>query len=282
MQPIIKWAGGKRKFATQIASFLGDVEGTYYEPFLGGGAMLLHIAPAHAICSDINPELINFYNIVKGDVDTLIELLQTEFVPKHSKAFYYQVRGWDRDSVEYAKIDPVKRAARFIYLNKTCYNGLWRVNRNGMNNVPFGRYKKPTILLEDDLRQAAAYFKKSDICFFECDYKKLAQKAKKGDLVYFDPPYDVEVGQSEFVSYTASGFSRKDQEELKNLCDLLIDRGVRVGISNSNTQYIRALYVSDKKHHYELNEIAPFSRTIGSKLSSRKKTTELIIIGTKK
>ena len=282
MQPIIKWAGGKRKFATQIADFLGEVKGTYYEPFLGGGAILLHLAPLKALCSDINPELINFYSVVKDDVDSLIELLKSEFVPKHNKAFYYQVRGWDRDSVEYAKIDPVRRAARFIYLNKTCYNGLWRVNKNGMNNVPFGRYKKPTILLEEDLRQAAAYFKKNDICFYECDYKQLALKAKKGDLVYFDPPYDVEVGQSEFVSYTASGFSRKDQEELKNLCNLLIDRGVKVGISNSNTQYIRTLYASDKKHHYVLHEIAPFSRTIGSKPSSRKKTTELIIIGTKK
>lgn len=282
MQPIIKWAGGKRKFATQIAGFLGGVKGTYYEPFLGGGALLLHIAPEHAVCSDINPELINFYNVVKNDIDSLIELLKTEFVPKHSKAFYYQVRGWDRNKEEYSKIDPVKRAARFIYLNKTCYNGLWRVNRDGMNNVPFGRYKKPTILLEEDLRQAANYFREREVSFFECDYKQLVEKAVKGDVVYFDPPYDVEAGQSEFVSYTASGFGRKDQEELKKLCDSLIDRGVKVGISNSNTQFIRALYASDKKHRYELNEIAPFSRTIGSKPSSRKKTTELIIIGKKK
>lgn len=282
MQPIIKWAGGKRKFATQIAGFLGDVEGTYFEPFLGGGAMLLHIAPSHAVCSDINPELINFYDIVKRDVDSLIDLLKTEFVPNHSKAFYYQIRGWDRNKEEYANIDPVRRAARFIYLNKTCYNGLWRVNQDGMNNVPFGRYKRPTILLEEDLRQAAQFFRENDICFFECDYKELVAKAQKGDLVYFDPPYDVEAGQSEFVSYTAAGFGRQDQEELKKLCDSLIDRGVKVGISNSNTQFIRALYASDKKHSYELNEIAPFSRTIGSKPSSRKKTTELIIIGKKK
>ena len=282
MQPIIKWAGGKRKFATQIAGFLGDVQGTYFEPFLGGGAMLLYIAPAHAVCSDINPELINFYNVVKNDVESLIELLKSEFVPKHSKAYYYQVRGWDRNKEEYSKINAVKRAARFIYLNKTCYNGLWRVNRDGMNNVPFGRYKKPTILLEDDLRQAANYFRERKISFYECDYKQLVKTAVKGDVVYFDPPYDVEAGQSEFVSYTASGFSRKDQEELKKLCDSLIDRGVKVGISNSNTQFIRTLYSSDKKHRYELNEIAPFSRTIGSKPSSRKKTTELIIIGKKK
>lgn len=244
--------------------------------------MLLHIAPSHAFCSDINPELINFYDIVKRDVDSLIDLLKTEFVPNHSKAFYYQIRGWDRNKEEYANIDPVRRAARFIYLNKTCYNGLWRVNQDGMNNVPFGRYKKPTILLEEDLRQAAQFFRENDICFFECDYKELVAKAQKGDLVYFDPPYDVEAGQSEFVSYTASGFGRQDQEELKKLCDSLIDRGVKVGISNSNTQFIRALYASDKKHSYELNEIAPFSRTIGSKPSSRKKTTELIIIGKKK
>ena len=282
MQPIIKWAGGKRKFATQIAGFLGDVKGTYYEPFLGGGAMLLHIAPAHAVCSDINPELINFYDVVKRDVDSLIELLKNEFVPNHSKAFYYMVRGWDRNKDEYANIDPVKRAARFIYLNKTCYNGLWRVNRDGMNNVPFGRYKRPTILIEDDLRLASRYFRENDICFYECDYKNLIAKAKNGDLVYFDPPYDIEAGQSEFVNYTASGFGRQDQEELKRLCDSLIDKGVRVGISNSNTKYIRSLYASDKKHCYELNEIAPFSRTIGSKPSSRKITTELIIIGKKK
>ena len=282
MQPIIKWAGGKRKFATQIAGFLGEVEGTYFEPFLGGGAMLLHIAPRRAVCSDINPELVNFYDVVRNDVDSLIELLRTEFVPNHCKAFYYQVRDWDRNKCEYASIGPVKRAARFIYLNKTCYNGLWRVNRDGMNNVPFGRYKKPTILIEDDLRQAALYFRENDVRFFECDYKELVLRAKNGDVVYFDPPYDVEEGKSEFVSYTASGFSRQDQQELKKLCDFLIDKGVRVGISNSNTQYIRSLYASDKNYRYELNEITPFCRTIGSRPSSRKKTTELIIIGRQK
>lgn len=282
MQPIIKWAGGKRKFANQIASFLGDVNGTYYEPFLGGGALLLHITPEHAVCSDINPELVNFYQVVKHNVDALIDLLKVEFVPNHSKEFYYQVRGWDRNKIQYSQIDSVRKAARFIYLNKTCYNGLWRVNRDGMNNVPFGRYKRPTILLEEDLRQAAKYLKEKDISFIECDYKELVNKAVEGDTVYFDPPYDVEAGQSEFVSYTATGFSRKDQEELKKLCDLLIDRGVKVGISNSNTQFIRSLYSSDKNHSYTLNEIAPFSRTIGSKPASRKKTTELIIIGNKK
>lgn len=279
MQPIIKWAGGKRKFALQIANFLGAVEGTYYEPFLGGGAMLLHIAPKHAVCSDINPELINFYNVVKNDVGSLIELLKTEFIPNHSKAYYYQVRGWDRETDTYSLLDPVRKAARFIYLNKTCYNGLWRVNKVGMNNVPFGRYKRPTILLEDDLKEVAKYFQECDICFYECDYKQLINTAKRGDTVYLDPPYDIEIGQSEFVSYTASGFSRKDQEDLKRLCDELIERGVKVGISNSNTEFIRTLYLSDKKHKYELNEIAPFSRTIGCKPSSRKITTELIIIG---
>ena len=248
MQPIIKWAGGKRKFATQIAGFLGEVKGTYYEPFLGGGALLLHMCPEHAVCSDINPELINLYNVVKNDVDTLIDLLKKEFVPNHSKAFYYEVRGWDRDINEYVQITPIRRAARFIYLNKTCYNGLWRVNRDGMNNVPFGRYKCPTILLEEDLRQASAYFREKDTNFIVSDYKVLAQQAVKGDTVYFDPPYDIEPGQSEFVSYTASGFNRKDQEELKELCDLLVDRGVKVGISNSNTTFIRSLFASDKKH----------------------------------
>lgn len=279
MQPIIKWAGGKRKFATQIANYLGDINGTYYEPFIGGGAMLLHITPAHAVCADINPELINLYNVVKNNVDQLIVLLRNEFVPNHSRPFYYQVRSWDRNIEEYEEMDPVLKAARFIYLNKTCYNGLWRVNRNGMNNVPFGRYRNPNILIEDDLRQASEYFSRNDIPFLESDYRQIALRAQEGDTVYFDPPYDVEVGQSEFVNYTATGFDRNDQEELKTLCDLLIDRGVRVGISNSNTKFIRALYVSDENHIYEQHRIAPFSRTIGGKPSSRKRTTELIIIG---
>lgn len=279
MQPIIKWAGGKRKFAVQIAEFLGKVDGTYYEPFLGGGAMLMHVAPKHAFCADINPELINFYEVVKDDVESLILLLKTEFVPSHKKTFYYSVRGWDRDKEHYATLDPVLKAARFIYLNKTCYNGLWRVNREGMNNVPFGRYKRPTILLEDDLREASKYFSENNVGFVNCDYKELAMQAQAGDTVYFDPPYDVESGQSEFVKYTASGFRHQDQEELKHICDVLIERGVKVGISNSNTQFIRSLYVSDDSHHYTQNEITPFSRTIGSKPSSRRITTELIIIG---
>ena len=165
MQPIIKWAGGKRKFATQIAKHLGAINGTYYEPFLGGGAMLLHITPTNAICSDVNPELINLYNVIQNNVDELIEILRNEFVINHNKEFYYQIRGWDRNQEEYQLIDPIRRAARFIYLNKTCYNGLWRVNKNGMNNVPFGRYKNPTILVEDELRQAANYFNTNNVVF---------------------------------------------------------------------------------------------------------------------
>lgn len=279
MQPIIKWAGGKRKFANQIANLLGEIEGTYYEPFLGGGAMLLHLAPDRAACADINPELINFYQVVKTNADGLINTLEAEFIPFHNKSFYYEVRGWDRDSKQYSHLDPVRRAARFLYLNKTCYNGLWRVNKDGMNNVPFGRYKKPTILLKDDILAASKYFSHNNITFLECDYKDLVSRATAGDTVYFDPPYDIEAGQSEFVSYTASGFNRQDQKELKALCDDLIERGVTVAVSNSCTQFIRELYVSDKEHIYELNLIEPFSRTIGSKPASRKKTTEFLIIG---
>ncbi len=281
MIPLIKWAGGKRKFVGQISQLFGPINGTYYEPFLGGGALLLHLQPKHAFCSDINPELINFYRVVKDDVEALVESLEKDFIPNHSKEFYYFVRGWDRDIVNYDTISSVKKAARFIYLNKTCYNGLWRVNRNGFNNVPFGRYKKPTFPSAEELRRASCYFNESVIDFRECSYEQMAASAKAGDVVYFDPPYDVEVGQSEFVSYTSSGFDRGDQIALKHFCDKLIDRGVKVGISNSNTDFIRSLYVSDSKHTYNQYQIKPFSRTIGGTSASRKITTELFILGTR-
>lgn len=281
MLPLIKWAGGKRKFVSQISDLLGDIQGTYFEPFLGGAALLLHLQPAHAYCSDINPELINFYNTVKYNVDELIASLEHDFISHHSKEFYYSVRDWERDEELYSSLSSVKRAARFIYLNKTCYNGVWRVNGNGFFNVPFGRYKTPTFPLPGELREASAYFNESVIEFRQCGYQELAAMAHAGDVVYFDPPYDVEVGQSEFVKYTSLGFDKDDQIALKHFCDNLIDRGVKVGISNSNTDFIRSLYVSDRDRKYVLNSIKPFSRTIGRTVESRRLTTELFILGTR-
>lgn len=277
MKPFIKWAGGKRKFAQSIAESIGDIQGRYYEPFLGSGAVLLYIKPRHATCSDVNQELINLYSVVKNHHIGLIRLLKSCFVQQHSKDFYYEVRQWDRNKAEYRKRTDVQRAARFMYLNKTCYNGIWRVNRLGHNNVPMGRYVSPNILNEEDIKAAHRYFNEMDVSFASLDYKECVANAAAGDFVYFDPPYDVDEGQSGFLAYSQSLFNRECQVELKGICDILLERGVRVGVSNSNTSFIRNLYLSDERYHIA-NEFS-VNRTIGGTVDSRRNFSELFIIG---
>ncbi len=282
MNPVIKWAGGKRRFAEAIVSILGRECEHYYEPFVGGAAILLYMEIANATCSDTNEELINFYNVLKDSPEELITELSQNYVPFHNRDFFYQIRGLDRDPEQYNRLTPVQRAARFMYLNKTCYNGLWRVNRLGQNNVPFGRYVNPTILTEDALRDASQYFNRSNIQFEVSDYRAVAERAQAGDIVYFDPPYDVEAGQSGFVEYTQDGFNRDNQRQLKALCDTLIERGVRVGISNSNTLFIRELYTEGPYDFYEVYDDMTVKRTIGGTVESRREMSELFILGTVK
>lgn len=279
MVPFIKWAGGKRRFANDIVSILGTPQGTYYEPFIGGGAVLLHLMPPKAKCSDINPELINVYKVVKKSSEELIETLRDQFVPFHNIKFYYKIRSLDRDKEQFESMSDVYRAARFLYLNKTCYNGLWRVNQNGENNVPFGKYKKPSILQESAIIEASNYFNQNNVQFVCKNYIDSVKLAKKGDVVYFDPPYDVEQGHSGFVAYTKSGFNRDEQLKLKELCDKLIKKGVKVAISNSDTDFIRQLYSSGPYYFYRFCYEFSINRTIGSTKDSRRKYTEVLIIG---
>ena len=278
MQPIIKWAGGKRRFSKQISELLGNNFNNYYEPFVGGAAILLFMKPHNAHCSDINEELINFYNVVKDNPEELINVLR-DYVNKNNLDDYLQIRGLDRNLEIFNELTPTQRAARFMYLNHTCFNGIWRVNRNGQNNVPFGRYVNPKILAEDEIREASSLFNENNILFEVNDYRAVANRAQFGDVVYFDPPYDVEEGQNGFVGYTASGFNRDNQRQLKELCDELIQRGVTVGISNSNTKFIRELYSDDPYHFYELHDELKVRRTIGAKNESRREITELFILG---
>lgn len=280
MNPVIKWAGGKRRFAEAIVSILGRECEHYYEPFVGGAAILLFMEVSNATCSDTNEELINFYNVLKDNPEELITELSTHYFPNHSKDFYYKIRSLDRDRVRYNNLNAIQRAARFLYLNKTCYNGLWRVNRNGQNNVPFGRYAHPTILPEESIREVSRYFNEENISFEVSDYRLVAERAQAGDIVYFDPPYDVENGQNGFVEYTQDGFNREDQRRLKTLCDVLVERGVRVGISNSNTQFIRELYTEGPYDFYEVFDDMTVKRTIGATAESRREMSELFILGT--
>lgn len=281
MEPIIKWAGGKRRFVDQIIKVIGSDCVNYFEPFLGGAAVLYRINAKNYYCSDINEELINFYNVVKTDCDSLIHELKNNFVPNHSKEFYTQIRNLDRNHDSFAKLSNTYRAARFIYLNKTCFNGLWRVNSKGENNVPIGSYKNPPILDEKNLKEAASFFKRHKVSFVNCSYEECVKKAKEGDLVYFDPPYDVEEGQNSFTEYSKSGFNRKSQKKLKELCDKLIMKGVRIAVSNSNTEFIRNLYSGDKYITYTIFNKIVSNRTIGATPESRRKVTELLIVGRK-
>lgn len=279
MEPIIKWAGGKRRFVDQILNVVGDKCDRYFEPFLGGAALLYKIHANNYFCSDINEELINFYNVVKKSPNELIFTLENEFIPFHSSSFYKKIRSLDRDLESFASLSDIYKAARFLYLNKTCFNGLWRVNSKGENNVPFGRYSNPKILDKNNILECSHFFIEHNVEFKLCSFEKCVINAKKGDFVYFDPPYDIENGQNSFTEYSKNKFGRKEQTKLKRLCDKLILKGVRVAVSNSDTSFIRSLYSDNNYVTYTIYNKIVSNRTIGASVASRKKVTELLIIG---
>lgn len=277
--PIIKWAGGKKRIATVITDKIASFSiGTYFEPFLGGGAIMFSLLPSKAVGIDSNSELINMYQVVKEHPKELIESLKKEFVPFHNPDFFYQVRAWDREDC-YLNRPAVQRAARLIYLNRTCYNGLWRVNKTGYNNVPIGMTPSPKILFEDRIIEMNKYFNEHEVIFINSDYQNVENYATAGDFVYFDPPYHAEKGKSEFTSYTSIGFSESDQIILKALCDRLIKKGVNVAVSNSKSDFIMNLYRSNEYHIYEIIDDVSTSRVISSNIKSRGKSPELLIVG---
>ena len=271
MKPFIKWAGGKIRFADKITAILGKECNNYFEPFLGSGAVLLQMTPNKAFCSDVNVELINLYQIVKDKPEELINELKCNFIPFHSKPFYYEIRSWDREDEYLTKYNPVRRAARFVYLNRTCYNGIWRVNQKGQNNVPYGKYINPVISQDEAIMIAHDFFVQRQVDFQVSDYEFTIRNANKGDVVYFDPPYDKEQGLNSFVRYNKTIFGRDEQIRLKETCDRLIAKGVTVGISNSGTSFIIDLYKG-----YDI-EFFNVKRMIGSSKESRHNYTEVFI-----
>lgn len=276
LQPLVKWAGGKSILAEYIIKKFDSQYNTYYEPFLGGASILFTLQPQKAICSDINKELINFYEVVKKSPDELINRLNSDFKGLHSKEFYYKVRAWDRQDC-YEERSDVERAARFIYLNKNCYNGLWRENQHGQNNVPIGDYPKINLPQKEQILAVSDYLSKHNITLTCNDYKKCLKDVCKNDLVYLDPPYDVDDSQKGFVDYSSNGFTKKDQEELKSLCDELIEKGAKIYISNSDTEFIRKLYSNPS--YYTIYDDKEVTRFVGSRKEYRKKVVELFIVG---
>jgi DNA adenine methylase len=264
----IKWAGGKRRLIKSLESLFPKKIDRYFEPFLGGGAVFFYIKqkynPRHIMISDNNPELINTFKVVKTKPKELITKL-SEHKKRNSKKYYYKIRAIDPKT-----LSKVGRAARFIYLNKTCFNGLYRVNSKGQFNVPIGRYKNPEIFNRERILLASSFLRKTQIK--KQDFKRIENFAKKGDFIYFDPCYNPKIRTTIFNNYTKEGFLEKEQKTLAELFRRLNKRGCRLMLSNSNTVLVKKLYKD-----YRI-KMVKCGRSINCKGDGRKKINEIVIM----
>lgn len=268
-QPFLKWAGGKRQLIKEIDKLIPKKYKKYYEPFLGGGALLFYLQPSRTVVSDSNADLVNCYRVLRDSPDKLLEEIDKL---ENTKDFFYKIREMDRQP-SYAELSPVVKAARIIYLNKTCFNGLFRVNKQGQFNAPFGNYKNPTILDPAVAKAVHKYLKQQEVTVLNCDFEKTVLTARSGDFVYFDPPYDPVSSTSSFTGYDLNGFNRNEQQRLKRVCDKLTEQGVAILLSNSDTPFIRELY-NDKCYRVH---VVQARRNINSVGSGRGKINEVLV-----
>jgi len=273
-QPFIKWVGGKRGLLSQLLEkFPQDFE-NYHEPFLGGGAVFFELFSKgllnqkNVYLSDINSELINAYQIVKKKPTQLIKNLET-LKRSHNKEFYYEMRELDRKD-SFKQLSAIERAARFIYLNKTCFNGLYRVNKKGFFNTPIGSYTNPNIADKDTILSASEALQGVTLSIMSFD--RVINNANQNDLIYFDPPYYPLTKTSNFTSYHENEFLDDKQNELFNIYKNLDDMGCKLIQSNSNTEFIYNLY-----NEYHFLDIVMANRTINSNANKRQKIKELVI-----
>lgn len=265
-QPILKWVGGKRQLLHEIYKYIPKKFNRYFEPFVGGGALFFSLYPQYSRITDLNPELINTYKVIK---DKPSELITTLVQYPNTKEFFLEIRALDRNPALYNTISDVGRAARFIYLNKTAYNGLYRVNQKGQCNAPYGYYTKPNICNEERIYAASRALQSTDI---ECEsFECCIKYTNYGDFVYFDPPYQPLNTTANFTNYTSLGFTEQDQIRLRDLCNILHTQGVKWLVSNSDTPFIRQLYGGYKTH------TVLAKRSINSKGDKRGEITELLI-----
>ncbi|MED4884406.1 DNA adenine methylase [Bacillus smithii] len=253
-KPVLKWAGGKSQMLNVLVPNVPKKYNKYIEPFVGGGALFFELSPERAIISDSNPELINLYKIIAENVNELIELLKEM---KNDEEFYYRIRALNPET-----LTNIERAARTLYLNRTCYNGLYRVNKKGEFNVPFGKYKNPKICDEENLQAASEVLKNAII--IHGDYKDVLQEyAEPGDFIFLDPPYIPVSKYSDFKRYTKEQFYIEDQRELANEVKRLKDLGCYILLTNSNHPLVHELYKD-----YEIS-VHQTKRNISSKASKR-------------
>lgn len=263
--PIVKWVGGKRQLMFELLKNMPKNYNRYFEPFIGGGALFFYLQPDNAYISDMNEELINLYQVVRDNVEELITDLQKHDI---SKEYFMEIRNIDRTE-EYKSLSDVKKASRFIYLNRTCFNGMYRVNSKGEFNVPFGHYKNPRILDENNLINCSNLLQRTEIK--HADFSEILKKVKKDDFVYFDPPYVPLSETSSFTSYTKNGFDLDMQLSLRDVCDELDSMGVKFLLSNSDTQFVNELY-----ENYNIKKVFA-SRQINANADGRGKITEVLV-----
>jgi DNA adenine methylase len=266
-RPFLKWAGGKTQLTDALLKRMPASFNAYHEPFVGGGALFFRLYREHrikrAVLSDLNAELIDTYRALRDHVREVVQLLSAF---PHHESFYYEIRAQDPWSMGLAE-----RAARMIYLNKTGYNGLYRVNRQGKFNVPFGRHKAPNYLDEDNLFAVSRSLENVELL---CEpFTSVLTRVEPGDWVYFDPPYAPISQTSDFTSYNPNGFGMRDQETLRDVCIALSERNVSFMLSNSDAAIIRSLY---KTPGFVIDEVSA-NRSINCMGAKRGKVTELII-----
>src|SRR3989338_2762632 len=270
-KPFVKWVGGKRQLLAQFRRLnlyppeKFDIRtGRYFEPFVGGGAVLFDLLPEKGFLSDLNKELVTTYNVIKNDVEGLIASLKKH---KTDKEYFLKIRAQDPKT-----LSDITVASRFIFLNRTCFNGLYRVNSKGGFNVPYGKYNNPLICDEDNLIKVSKSLQNIEIK--HQDYKEVLRNAKKGDFVYFDPPYYPVSKTASFTSYTAEAFLDKEQIELRDTVLELNNRGCFVMLSNSDTPFINKIYSGLKG--IRVNKVEA-GRAINSNGSGRGKITEVLV-----
>lgn len=271
VKPYLKWAGGKRQLLPEIIRQLPDdiSSYTYFEPFIGAGAVFFDIQPEKAVINDSNSQLMLTYRVIKDNIDELIHALQ-KHAKRTSKEYYYEIRAQDRNTDLFRQLSDIEKAARVIFLNKTCYNGLYRVNARGFFNVPYGSYVHPAICEEPVLRAIHDYFSKSKITIMNGDFTLPLKAADTSTFVYFDPPYHSPDNMS-FTGYQSGGFNENDQIHLADTYDKLSKAGVKCLLSNSDTEFIRSLY-----KNYNIISVKA-KRAINSNAAGRGKVNEVLV-----
>jgi len=264
-KPFLKWAGGKKQLLPALLARIPDSFSTYYEPFIGGGALFFALKPSQAVIADVNEELIATFQVIKDSPYKLIDSLSKH---RHCRDYYYELRALDRNA-SFQKLSKVERASRTIYLNKTCFNGLYRVNAKGEFNTPFGSYKNPRFLDSENLLACHQVLQSTSI---QCaSFESVLSSATKGDFVYLDPPYAPLTPTSNFTGYSKGGFGESKQVQLRDVCKSLDSRGVRFLASNSSAPLILELY---KDFHISTVSATRAINAVGSK---RGKVTEVLI-----